>query len=183
MAYDYAAAIYTSAAAISPPPASPSPSGSGFVSVNPHGELSNCIPPESLSPLGPVTYLSELLQVSPSSTCDTPLNPSAANALGTVIAQRRGPLANLSASSANLETPLPLIDIVNECLEFLAASSPPSAGTVYDTAREKLAHHALCRERNCSKETNGVHCHVPATIFAALPQHSTPATPTRKQPG
>ena len=38
-----------------------------------------------------------------------------------MLSQRRGPVGELAASCANLETPLPLIDIVNECLEYMAA--------------------------------------------------------------
>ena len=45
-------------------------------------------------------------------------------ALSDVLSQRRGPVGELAASCANLETPLPLIDIVNECLEYLAAAAP-----------------------------------------------------------
>ena len=40
-----------------------------------------------------------------------------------------------AASCANLETPLPLIDIVNECLEYMARGAPRARdGTVYDTS-------------------------------------------------
>ena len=53
--------------------------------------------------------------------------------LGAVLSQRRGPLGDLAASCANLETPLPVIDIVNECLEYLGAAVAPANGTVYDT--------------------------------------------------
>jgi len=86
--------------------------------------------------------------------------------LGSVLAKRRGPLGNLAASCANLETPLPLIDIANECLEYLAATQPPPSGsspsgTIYDT----------------SASEEELTCHEPATIFAAIPEYSTPATP------
>src|SRR4029077_20826834 len=46
--------------------------------------------------------------------------------VASVIAGRRGPLANLAATCANLETPLPRIDIVNECLEFMGSVAVPS---------------------------------------------------------
>ena len=182
----FAGAIYTAAASISPPESTPSPTSSGFEPVNPDGSLTNCIPPDCLSPLGPIAYLSEMLQVSPSSTCETPLTPSATNTLGTVIAQRRGPLANLSASCANLETPLPLIDIVNECLEYLGATQPPPAGssqsppsgTIYNTSADQLAGYALCKKDDCSRADDRA-CHDPAQIFAALPEYSTPAKPTK----
>ena len=61
-----------------------------------------------------------------------------------MLSQRRGPVGALTASCANLETPLPLIDIVNECLEYLAAAAPPANGTVYDTSGDELAGHELC---------------------------------------
>ena len=51
-------------------------------------------------------------------------HPFTAPTLGAVLSQRRGPVGDLAASCANLETPLPLIDIVNECLEYLGAAPP-----------------------------------------------------------
>ena len=74
----------------------------------------------------------------------------AAPTLGTVLDQRRGPVGQLTASCANLDTPLPLIDLVNECLEYLGAAATPAGGTVYDTT---------------------------AGTPDVLPEHSTPATP------
>ena len=95
--------------------------------------------------------------------------------LGAVIAQRRGPIGSLAASCANLEVPLPLIDIVNECLEFLGAAATPTNGAVYDTSAKFVAGHALCRE-DCPAEHDG--CHEPIALLAALPEHATPAMPT-----
>ncbi|MGZ4432762.1 MAG: hypothetical protein ACXVW7_03910 [Trebonia sp.] len=74
----------------------------------------------------------------------------AAPTLGTMLSQRRGPVGALTASRANLETPLPLIDLVNECLEYLGAAATPAGGTVYDTT---------------------------AQMPDVLPGHSTPAAP------
>jgi Tc toxin complex TcA C-terminal TcB-binding domain len=179
VAYDFAAALYNAAAAISPPlPATP-PGPPGFQPVNPDGSLTDCIPPPCLSPLGPVAYLSELLQVSQTSTCDTPLTPADPSALGTVLAQRRGPLGNLHATCANLETPLPLIDIVNESLEFMGSVASPMNGTVYDTSSDAVAGHKLCDEDACHDEDDDGDegCHDPARLLAALPEYSTPATP------
>jgi hypothetical protein len=48
-----------------------------------------------------------------------------------------------------------LIDIVNECLEYLGTAPAQLSGTVYDTSSD----------------------HAPAPIYAALPEYSTPATP------
>ena len=61
-----------------------------------------------------------------------------APALGTVLSQRRGPVSTLKASRANLETPLPLIDLVNECLEYLGAAATPAGGMTYDTTADAL---------------------------------------------
>jgi hypothetical protein len=55
-------------------------------------------------------------------TADVPLGTSitfTAPGLGSVLSLRRGPIGDLAASCANLDTPLPLIDIVNECLEYM----------------------------------------------------------------
>jgi receptor-binding and translocation channel-forming TcA subunit of Tc toxin/ABC toxin-like protein len=97
--------------------------------------------------------------------------------LGEALSQRRGPVGDLLASCANLETPLPLIDIVNECLEYLATAAPPGTGTVYDTAGDELAGLELCTEDPCPGEDKAARCYNPARLFAALPQYSTPATP------
>ncbi len=238
IAYDYGADLYASASAISPP-AVVAGSGGGFVPVNPDGSLTNCIPPECRSPLGPVAYLNELLRLSPESTCDAPFpagvslvtsadtpagavlpfaatagvsmgmlvtganipagsvvsglsatsvtmsNPVSADvpsgtavefavaAMELAVASRRGALATLVASCANLETPLPLIDLVNECLEFMGSEAPPAGGIVYDTSADALAGHTLCQEQ-CEEKKD---CSEPDRIFAALPEYSTPATP------
>ena len=97
--------------------------------------------------------------------------------LGAVLNQRRGPVGDLLASCANLETPLPLINIVNECLEYMGAAAPPANGTVYDTSGDELAGHVLCAEEPCPDDDKAVRCHDPVRLFAALPEYSTPATP------
>src|SRR5262249_10575517 len=111
VAYPQAAAIYAQAAGTGnpvPPPKGP------FKPVNPDGLLVDCIPPLHLSPLGPVECLHELLMASEHSTCESPMpdmfNGTPVVDLGDVIAGRRGPLGNLHATRANLQTPLPLID-------------------------------------------------------------------------
>jgi hypothetical protein len=83
--------------------------------------------------------------------------------LGAVLSQRRGPLGDLAASCANLETPLLLIDIVNECLEYLGAAAAPANGTVYDTVDDEAD--------DAGDDAMAAH------TLAALPQYSTPATP------
>jgi Tc toxin complex TcA C-terminal TcB-binding domain len=101
----------------------------------------------------------------------------AAATLGELLAPRRGPLGELAASCPNLEVPLPLIDIVNECLEHLGAVGEPPAGVVYDTASSAVAGHDLCTAEPCQDEAATASCHDPARLLGALPQYSTPATP------
>ncbi|HEY1320154.1 MAG TPA: hypothetical protein VGF32_07895, partial [Streptosporangiaceae bacterium] len=100
-----------------------------------------------------------------------------AHTLGEVLSRRRGPAEDLRASRANLETPLPLIDIVNECLEYLGAAKQPTAGTVYDTPSRDLAGHVLCAGEPPTGDGGAAHCHDLARLFTALPQYSTPASP------
>ena len=164
------------------PPTVPAPGP--FQPVNPGGTLVNCVPPPCLSPTGPVAYLQEMLNLSEAATCENP-NPSTGTTLGAAVAARRGPLANLLASCANLETPLPLIDIVNESLEYLGATQPPPAGstssppsgTVYNTSADQVAGYTLCRNDDCAKDDDHA-CLDPAQLFTALPEYSTPAIPT-----
>ena len=199
VAYDLAPTIYNNAVTASgaPAPVFVPPGGSPFGPINP-GSLTDCIPPEYLSPLGPVEYLHEMLRTSERSSCDHPFAPPAPGhtTLQGPVAARRGPIETLAVTGANLETPLPLIDIVNECLEFMAATSPPTThGTVYNTSEEVLAGYKLCddcceedgKRHDCACEPHecGCHpdprehpdCHEPRHIFEALPEYSTPATP------
>jgi Tc toxin complex TcA C-terminal TcB-binding domain/Protein of unknown function (DUF2934) len=97
--------------------------------------------------------------------------------LGVVLSSRRGPLGDLAASCANLESPLPLIDIVNECLEYMAAAATPAGGRVYETSGDAVAGHVLCAPEPCPDEDEAARCHDPGRLFAALPEYSTPATP------
>ena len=130
--------------------------GGAFQPINP-GSLANCVPPPCLSPLGPIAYLQEMLNLSQSSTCDNPCAapPSGQPTLGVAVAARRGPIGTvLLATCANLETPLPLIDIVNECLEYLATAPAAPSGTVYNTTADKTE-----------------------AVLEVLPEYSTPATP------
>ena len=185
IAYDFAnsgtTSLYQEAQKIAPNTPSTGQSSGSFQPINPDGSLVNCVPPPCLSPTGPIAYLQEMLNLTSASTCDNPfpkVGPTD-EALGTAVSLRRGALGNLLATCANLETPLPLVDIVNECLEFLGAPltpSPTPSGTVYDTSADKLAGLELCREQECSREEDRG-CHDPAAIFAALPEYATPATP------
>jgi Tc toxin complex TcA C-terminal TcB-binding domain len=190
VAYDHAAAIYALAG---PPPVFPPPSGGPFVPINP-GCLTDCIPPLEFSPLGPVAYLHDMLRVSERSTCDHPFaHPAPGHTvLQAVIDSRRGPVETLDVTRANLETALPLIDIVNECLQLMASKSPPvPPGAVYNTAEHHLGPYKLCDDHcdpgsdhhDCACEPDDCcehrhpACHKPDAIFAALPEYSTPASP------
>lgn len=98
--------------------------------------------------------------------------------LGSILVGRRGPLGDLLATCANCETPLPLIDIVNECLEFMGAAAGTN-GAIYNTSGDVLSGHKLCKGNHCGGDCDecGHECHPPATLFAALPEYSTPGTP------
>jgi hypothetical protein len=181
VAYPFANQIYANAGGTGGPGQS---EPGKFKPVNPDGSLVNCIPPWHLSPLGPVEYLHELLKASSASTCDNP-TPRSTASLGTPTAGRRGPLGSLHATAANLHTPLPLIDLVNENLEALASGS--AAGVVYDTNSTQLAGHDL---RPAGPEAPKKHqhhhepfLHDPTTLFAAIPEHSSPATPVDRPNG
>jgi hypothetical protein len=178
VAFAVAGQIYTNASAISPPLGGSSTGGGTFVPINPDGTLKDCIPPECLAPLGPIAYLHEMLEVSENSTCAHPLDPGATTTLGSVISQRRGPIGTLAASCSNLDTQLPLIDLVNECLEFMGSIASPSAGTVYNTPEGTLAGYKLCDTECCAAEHDDPQCHEPGKLFAALPEYSTPGIPT-----
>jgi hypothetical protein len=94
--------------------------------------------------------------------------------LGSVLAGRRGPLGNLLATCANVETRLPVVDIVNECLEYMGAATTNTTGAVYATADDELAGFRLRQKRECEPEPEAFE---PEALFAAMPEHSTPATP------
>jgi hypothetical protein len=121
VAYNQAAGIQTAAQSLpySTDPVVPWP-GQGFQPVN-GGDLVNCIPPPWLSPLGPVEYLFEMLAVTSGTTT-----------LGSVIAARRGPIGTLLVDQANLESRVPLIDLVLESLEALGSTNV-AIGAVYNT--------------------------------------------------
>lgn len=179
VAYDHAALIYQNAGGTM---GTIQPVEGEFEPVNPDGLLTNCIPPPHLSPLGPVAYLNELLRVSEISTCANPLPRGGSSIIGDLVAVRRGPLGDLLATEANLQTPLPLIDLVNECLEAMAATSPPTpAGVVYDTASDELGGHKLQKGPHSAAGMGlAIFRHDPMTLFEALPEHSTPATPVKE---
>ena len=170
VAYPYATQIQTAAGGSTAPATS---QGSKFLPVNPDGSLANCVPPPHLSPFGPVAYLSQMLLASAASTCEQPKGTDATQQIGTLLETRRGPLGNLHTTRANLDTPLPALDLVNESLEALAAAvaggGPATGGAVFDTNGTELAGHQL---RQPDGTGDGLD---PADAFAAIPEHSSPA--------
>ena len=184
VAFQWAAQIWANAGgSLVPPPPAPGP----FKPVNPHGELVDCIPPPPWSPLGPVQYLRELLDAGPGSTCASP--GVAAGSFGSLIQARRGDLGGLLVTDANLETALPVADLVNECLEYLAGqvvaaggSVSGTGGVVYDTARTRVRDHLL-RPPGTPPEPGVPYHHDPATLLGALPEHSSPASPVTQPAG
>lgn len=174
VAYDYADIIWNNADVPEP---NPVPNPGNFKPVNPDGSLVNCIPPAHRSPLGPIAYLHDLLQVAAESTCQHPIPSEAESPLAAIISTRRGSLGDLLATKSNLEVPLPLIDLVNESLEHMV-STGDNFGAVFDTARDQVGGHELTSNPDPSPDA---FLHDPTTLFEALPEHSTPAVPTKAQ--
>ncbi|WP_261561639.1 neuraminidase-like domain-containing protein [Frankia tisae] len=185
VAHQWADAIWTKAGgSLTPPGGTPGP----FVPVNPDGDLANCIPPEEVSPFGPVAYLSELLKAGPDSDCAHPVSPSG-DGFGTLLKTRRGDLAALHATAANLSTPIPLVDLVDESLEHLAAAVVAGGGTtagtggvVYDTAVTAVRDHRLALP-GAEAEAGPPYRHEAAALFRALPEYSSPASPVAEPSG
>ncbi|WP_428265993.1 neuraminidase-like domain-containing protein [Haliangium sp.] len=186
-AHAHAAALYANAGGSLPPEG---PRALGFRPVNPGGPgsseaaLTSCVPPAHLSPLGPVAYLHEMLRVSVDSTCRVPLPDTGTDTLGTALAGRRGDLGALEVTRVNLETPVPAIDLVNESLEALAAGGPGAAGAVHSTPTDELAGHLLRAPGEDAPAADDSDADAPArhdaaTLLAAVPAHSSPATPVQ----
>jgi len=174
VAHAHAATIFANAQAEG---ASPSEPVGPFAPVNLWGALANCIPPCHVSPLGPMAYLKELLQVRESATCHAPLPDDDSITLGAALSGRRGAIGDLLASHSNACVSLPLIDIVNESLErMVAAAGTP--GAIRTTHRGMLGGHVL--DTNPSPAAGAV-IHDAETLFGALPEHSTPSTSTAEQ--
>ena len=135
---------YQFASQILPKPETTSPSPTSFAPINAEDSLCDCIPPDHLSPFSRIQYLHELLEL-----------PFGNSTLGLLVTGRRGPVGGLLATAANLEIPLPLIDMVNESLEYLGSNLKTSCGAVYNTSRDRR-------------------------IVAAIPEYSSPATPVQQ---
>ena len=189
VAFEHASDIYENAGGEDLPG---DPEGEGFQPINPDGTLTNCIPPPHLSPLGPVAYLHEIIKLSEGSTCGEPFPPldtviddgeilSGGNINDHMHGRCKSP-GDLLATRANLEIPLPLIDLVNECLEAVTAALPAHPTGAYNTASDELDGHKLRPLGSNGGGTNEdveFH-HNPMVLFEALPEHSSPATPVKK---
>jgi hypothetical protein len=174
-AYAFAVQIYAAAdGGGGQPVVSPGP----FVPVN-DGSLADCLPPCGHSPLGTIAYLHDLLRTGLKATCDDPTEDEEGDVIGGLVASRRGGVGELAVSCANAETPIPVIDLVNECLERIVATGAAS-GAAHDTASADLAGHRL-RGLDQPEDAHAVpFAHDPAILFAALPEHSSPATPVKE---
>ncbi|KAJ0417374.1 hypothetical protein BJY00DRAFT_208386 [Aspergillus carlsbadensis] len=121
-AYASASRIRTNARNIADAPNASEPRQDTFTSINPDGNLVNCIPPEHLSPLSQVAYLHEILSL-----------PTVYGTISQAIASRRGNLEDFLASESNLDEEVPLIDIVNENLEAIASHPSAPIGRTFNT--------------------------------------------------
>lgn len=187
VAFQWAAQIYADALKAGGAQPTPSPAMGSFTPVNP-GDLCDCVPPPELSPLGPVQYLRELIDAGPDSTCAAPTEPTAASKFGSLLTPRRGDLGALLVTRANVATPLPVIDLVNECLEYLAAQVASSGtvnnigGVIHDTSDTQIRDHHL-RPPDTEPQPTDPYQHDAATVLAALPQYSSPASPVAETDG
>ncbi|MER8595739.1 hypothetical protein NKH33_30040 [Mesorhizobium sp. M1182] len=129
-----------------------------FRPVNHDGLLTDCIPPDHLSPFGPASYVQSLLK--------TP-HPDGAISLGDAITDRRGPLGQLNVTSANSFTPVPVIDLVNEALESLVSNAQPDIDA---HPNGELAPGVAPAIFQTSDDTS-------ADMLVAVPEHSTPSAP------
>ncbi len=172
IAYAHASKIYANTEAAATPATGEAES---FLAVNPDGALVNCIPPLHLSPLGPVAYLHELLQLLQELSCVTD-SITDGETLADHLASRRGSLGDLQASYTNLHTPLPMIDLVNESLEAMVANDQ-GHGTIYNTSSDEVGGHHLLENGSTKQPAGDTYHHDPPTLLEALPEHSSPATP------
>jgi hypothetical protein len=123
IAYPYAIDIFRGFISLAPiPPQSSREFSSTFAPVNSSESLTDQAPPPNLSPLGPIAYLHELLEVA--------LGDST---IGTLLSSRRGSPGKMQATLANLESQVPRIDIVNESLEALGSDPSHPKGVFLDT--------------------------------------------------
>ncbi|EXA32193.1 hypothetical protein FOVG_16565 [Fusarium oxysporum f. sp. pisi HDV247] len=173
--------------------------GFGFAPANPGGAeaLVNCIPAPSLDPLGKVAYLHEMLSAAlplgdvgdGNTESGRSVAGSAAvttKALEELVAARRGAIGDLHAGTANLETCVPVVDLVLESLEYLGKAvvdktPPPLKGVVYDTTSDPVRDLLGLSNRYGDGDNRPAVNPLcipglpPASeLLAAIPQYSTP---------
>ncbi|PMD58002.1 uncharacterized protein K444DRAFT_664882 [Hyaloscypha bicolor E] len=118
-----------------------------FAPVNGGGTLIDCTPPYNLSPLGPISYLFDIL------------NASIGEAkVADLLSARRASIGKMQASLLNLESRISKLDIINENLEALGSNPGQSQGIFL----------------NSNPETESSDGDQPSS-FATIPQHSSPA--------
>jgi Tc toxin complex TcA C-terminal TcB-binding domain len=134
--------------------------GASFRPVN-AGDLIDCDPPCHLSPFGPVQYLYDMLALSDDN--ETLLD---------VLTSRRGDFGSLLATSANLDLPLPIIDIVNENLEAfgMGLSQEAYEGPMFNTLDQGLLDLGI----DGAEKLQTAKLLTEVDLLRALPQHSTP---------
>jgi hypothetical protein len=153
-----------------------SPGSGSFQPVNPGG-LVNCIPQPQLSPLGPVAYLHELLRTPTDATCADPgTDAGDSTRLIDLVEPRRGPVSGLSVTPANADTPLPVVDLVNETLEAMVAGGADARAS-FDTAIDNVGDHQLRGLDDPDDPDATPYRHDPAVLFGVVAEHSSPATP------
>jgi hypothetical protein len=130
-----------------------------FRPVNHDGLLTDCIPPDHLSPFGPAAYASELLKEQ--------LPPTTLPPLGDAIAERRGKLGELQVTHANTFTPMPAIDLLNEALESLVGKAEADINL----------HPNGELPAGAAPEIFQTSANASAEQLLAAPEHSTPSAP------
>jgi hypothetical protein len=172
LAYADAAGIRNRAIALTGLPEYPEPPGDDrdrdgppadrrvFRPVNYDGLLTDCVPPDHLSPFGPAAYVSALLRTA------LPAAVGVAS-LGAAVADRRGPLDALEVTDANTFTPVPAIDLVNETLESLVGQAQANVNLHPNGELPAGAAPSIFQTSDASS----------ADALLASPEHSTPSSP------
>lgn len=135
------------------------PTARVFKPVNHDDLLTDCVPPDHLSPFGPAAYAQSLLK--------TPHPAGGGVSLGDAVADRRGKLGELIVTPANTFTPVPIIDLVNEALESLVSSAEPDIDAHPNGEVAAAAAPAIFQTSD----------DVSTDELVAIPEHSTPSAP------
>ncbi|KAF4621569.1 hypothetical protein G7Y89_g14518 [Cudoniella acicularis] len=128
VAYPFAGGIFMAISSQAPPQTQPTAEPAWeFAPVNSNGAIVDCPPPSTLSPLGPIAYLHDLLNVSVGEL-ETPL--------ADILSARRNSPGKQQASFANLEIRIPRLDIIIENLEALGSNPGKAQGIFLNTKSE-----------------------------------------------